>query len=167
MNIFRTATKQALREIIEESAIDGRFGFILGEDGIEKATERIVDLFEMTLELRSRVGLTTGSAGSGMGGESQAKQKTNQNVNQRVNQNTGQNTARENQMPNEAYGSQSRKSSLPTTRNAAEIYDVNASTPQQLRGAYEPRAGLSPAMDLKLPRKRIELSSTEKERLGR
>lgn len=55
MSVFRIATKQAIREIIEENASSNRFGFSLTDDNVECITDRVVDLFEMTLTLRSRV----------------------------------------------------------------------------------------------------------------
>jgi hypothetical protein len=52
--IFRTATSQAIQEIIQENCVAGRFGLLLNEDGLEKISHRIVDLFELTLKLRSK-----------------------------------------------------------------------------------------------------------------
>ena len=54
-SIFRTATKQAILEIIQEHAVPGRYGLILTEESSEKICEQVVDLFEMTLELRQKV----------------------------------------------------------------------------------------------------------------
>lgn len=73
MSIFRTATKQALREIIEEQGTVGRFGVVLAEDKLELTTDRIVDLFEMTLNLRSHAASTL-SAGTS---NKQTTEKTN------------------------------------------------------------------------------------------
>jgi hypothetical protein len=55
MSIFRDTTKQAIAEIICENAEAGRFGLSMTEHDLESACNRIVDLFEITLELRGRV----------------------------------------------------------------------------------------------------------------
>ena len=55
MTIFRQATKQAVREIIETQGVASKFGTLLGEESLEQITDRVVDLFEMTLALRARV----------------------------------------------------------------------------------------------------------------
>jgi len=55
MNIFRTATGQAIREIISDHSQENRFGRSLTETDIDAICERVVDLFEMTLNLRAQV----------------------------------------------------------------------------------------------------------------
>jgi hypothetical protein len=54
MGVFRIATGQAIREIIEEHGSLGRFGLILTPENIDDIADRIVDLFEMTIELRTK-----------------------------------------------------------------------------------------------------------------
>ena len=54
MSVFRTATSQAIRELVEEHGVPGRFGTILTSESVTMLCERVVDLFEFTLELRSR-----------------------------------------------------------------------------------------------------------------
>jgi hypothetical protein len=52
MGIFRTATGQAIKEIIAEKGAVGNFGINLTHDSLDEACNSIVDLFEMALELR-------------------------------------------------------------------------------------------------------------------
>ena len=133
--IFRMATCQAIREIIEESAVEGRFGLILTEDGLEKISNRVVDLFEMTLELRAKTQLMF----SGMNAPqetSSPKQKT------------------KNGFQNE------EKAPFPKTKNAAEIFDFGQRNRSELDSIPMP-----PSHDVKLPRTRFGLSIEEKERM--
>ena len=60
MGIFHDATRQAIREMIEEFGETSRFGHILNEQDLEAAAARIASFFEMTLELRA--GLAAGGA---------------------------------------------------------------------------------------------------------
>jgi hypothetical protein len=93
--IFRIATCQAIREIIEESAVEGRFGLILTDDGIDKISNRVVDLFEMTLDLRAKTQeLFSGMSNSKQATETKLKTKNNDD-----------------------------RAPFPKTKNAAEIYD--------------------------------------------
>ncbi|APJ03607.1 hypothetical protein [Silvanigrella aquatica] len=134
--IFRIATSQAIREIIEESAVEGRFGLILTDDGIEKIAQRVVDLFEMTLELRAK----TQAMFAGMN-NSQAATPAKQ-------------TASKNNFLNE------EKAPFPKTKNAAEIYDFGQKKRNDLDSLPMPLVH-----DVKLPRTRFGLSLEEKERL--
>jgi hypothetical protein len=52
--IFRIATEQAIREMIEEEGESGRFGLLLTDENVGAIATKVVDLFEMTLELRSK-----------------------------------------------------------------------------------------------------------------
>lgn len=133
--IFRIATCQAIREIIEESAVEGRFGLILTEDGIDKISHRVVDLFEMTLELRAK----TQEMFSGIGSNQQTSNP------KRVTKNNSQNEER---IP------------FPKTKNAAEIYDFG----QRNRSEMD-SIPIAPIHDVKLPRTRFGLSLEEKERM--
>lgn len=54
-SMFRIATKEAIREMVIENCHTGRFGFVLTSEGLDLSTDRIVDLFETTLELRNKV----------------------------------------------------------------------------------------------------------------
>jgi hypothetical protein len=133
--IFRIATCQAIREIIEESAVEGRFGLILTDDGIDKISHRVVDLFEMTLELRAK----TQEMFSGMNSQQQASSP------KRVTKNNVQNEER---------------APFPKTKNAAEIYDFG----QRNRSEMDSMP-IAPIHDVKLPRTRFGLSLEEKERM--
>lgn len=53
-SVFRIATKQAIKEIIESPSEKLQYGLILTDENLEDITDRVVDLFEMTLNLRSR-----------------------------------------------------------------------------------------------------------------
>jgi hypothetical protein len=53
VGIFHDATRQAIREMIEEFGETSRFGHILNEQDLEAAAARIASFFEMTLELRA------------------------------------------------------------------------------------------------------------------
>ena len=55
MNIFRTALLQAIEDILKDSGSVGRFGLVLTDDEINTVSSKVVDLFEMTLNLRTRV----------------------------------------------------------------------------------------------------------------
>lgn len=53
-SVFRIATMQAIKEIVEECSVAGRFGLIVTEENLEDISNKVVDLFEMTLELRAK-----------------------------------------------------------------------------------------------------------------
>ncbi len=53
-SVFRMATTQAVKDILEEHGSSGRFGLIVTPDGMETIANKLVDLFEMTLELRAK-----------------------------------------------------------------------------------------------------------------
>lgn len=92
--VFRIATEQAIKEIVEENSVSGRFGLIVTEENVAEISKRVVDLFEMTLELRSKTQDIFGQA------VSSAKQE-----------------------PSTKHSQQSEERvSFPKTRNAAEIY---------------------------------------------
>ncbi len=55
MSVYRAATREAIKELIAEQAQPGRFGLLLSDDGLEIAADRIVDLMDTTLRLRSGV----------------------------------------------------------------------------------------------------------------
>lgn len=134
--IFRIATSQAIREIIEESAVEGRFGLLLTDDGIEKIAERVVDLFEMTLQLRAK---TQEMFSSGLATSPQNK------ANSRSSRSNFENE---------------EKAPFPRSKNAAEIYDFGNRTKSELE-----MIPVAPIHDVKLPRTRFGLSLEEKERI--
>lgn len=98
--IFRIATTQAIKEIIQENAVEGRFGLLLTDDSIEKISERVVDLFEMTLKLRAK---TQELFGTGKMETNIPERKNNKNI-----------------------MNLEEKSPFPRSKNAAEVYDFGA-----------------------------------------
>ncbi|WP_186643979.1 hypothetical protein [Fluviispira vulneris] len=139
--IFRTATSQAIREIIEESGVEGRFGLILTEDSLEKITHRVVDLFEMTLELRAKTQEIFGNLGA------TAKPKS---VQANKIDNKKKNTFFDEDSP------------FPKTKNASELLDYGSHDSIGID-----KIPTAPAHNIKLPRKRFELSLEERERISR
>ncbi|RDB36400.1 hypothetical protein [Spirobacillus cienkowskii] len=135
--IFRIATCQAIREIIEESALEGRFGLILTNDGVEKIANRVVDLFEMTLELRAKTHEMF--AGKMPSQDNQQNRKTRS-----------------------PFFHSDEQSPFPRSKNAAEIYDFGSKKTDNLDSIP-----LAPNQDVKLPRKRFGLSLEEREKLRR
>ena len=129
--VFRIATEQAIKEIVEECSVSGRFGLIVTEENIEEISKKVVDLFEMTLELRAKTQDIFGQA------------------------------ANMRQEPKESR--QEEKQPFPKSRNASEIYSFQES--KKSPNSHE--TSLMPNLDVKLPRKRFELSLEEKERYMR
>lgn len=143
MNIFRTATGQAIRDIIIDHSQENRFGRSLTEQDLDSICERVVDLFETTLNLRAQLsanGFDTSSATS--------RQPSAQ-------------ASRSTRWEDEPV-------SLPSTRAAADIYDFRGDA-EQKKG--ERPAGLNPAraneVTLTLPRKRVSVTAEEKDHLAR
>lgn len=126
--VFRIATEQAIKEIVEENSVSGRFGLIVTEENILEISKKVVDLFEMTLELRSKTQDIFGQ--------------------------TNKEPAKENK--------QEEKAPFPKSRNASEIYFQENKKNQSVLDAP-----LIPNLDVKLPRKRFELSLEEKEKFMR
>ncbi|BBH52987.1 hypothetical protein [Fluviispira sanaruensis] len=139
--IFRTATSQAIREIIEESGVEGRFGLILTEDSLEKITHRVVDLFEMTLELRAKTQEIFGNLGAT--GKTKSVQPNKIDSKKK-------NTFFEEESP------------FPKTKNASELLDYGSHDSIGID-----KIPTAPAHNIKLPRKRFELSLEERERISR
>ena len=128
-SVFRIATEQAIKEIIEENAECGRFGHMITEESMRDISIKIVDLFEMTLELRSKTReMFTPSPQRQEGG--------------RV--------------------FQEESPSFPKTKRASEIY-----TFQDKKTQSSSDTQLMPHLDVKLPRKRFEMTLEEKERVMR
>ena len=51
--VFETATKVAIREILENHAKPGKFGYFLSEDAMNLATAELFDLVETSRSLKS------------------------------------------------------------------------------------------------------------------
>ncbi|MEY4066611.1 MAG: hypothetical protein RIR26_2819, partial [Pseudomonadota bacterium] len=107
MNIFRTATGQAIRDIIVDHSQENRFGRSLTEQDIDSICERVVDLFETTLNLRAQL------AGAGFVDNSSSSTRTAAPASAR--------TARWEEEP----------ASPPRTRAAAELYDFDGDEKQR------------------------------------
>lgn len=172
MSIFRTATKQAILEIIAESAQEGRFGYILTEDGMDQSCERVVDLIEMALELRGRTGLLGMQSSSSQEAAPPARNvaKNKAQPSSTLPRRTGREI--KNSPPPENFDStpersgqqrpmQSELRDFPRTRGAAEIYDNRAPQNQ-----YKSDSRLPPTQDFKLPRRRVEIISEEKNKFS-
>lgn len=128
-SVFRIATMQAIKEIVEDSSVAGRFGHILTEESITEISKKVVDLFEMTLELRAKTQDIFGQA---------SKQQPRQ------------------QLKEEAQP-------FPKTKNASEIYSFQ----ENKKSETSQDVSLMPNLNLKLPRKRFDLSPDEKEKFMR
>lgn len=139
MNIFRTATGQAIRDIIADHSQENRFGRTLTEDDLDSICERVVDLFEMTLNLRARV---SGPA------EQQDSHKQRQRRQVRW---------------------EDEPTQIPTTRAASEIYDLSSLSRQSRPDALPQIASqISNEPEFRLPRrKRTAVSAEEQQRLMR
>ncbi len=145
-SIFRMATMQAVKEIVEENSVSGRFGHIVTEENIEEISKKIVDLFEMTLDLRAKTQeIFALSQGAPQGQGARASTP-------------GRAPAKKNRVEFQ------EESPFPTTRNAAEIYDSRQTMASHSREATPSPTG---GLDLKLPRQRFEMTLGEKERFMR
>jgi hypothetical protein len=139
MNIFRTATGQAIRDIIADHSQENRFGRSLTDDDIDSICDRIVDLFEMTLNLRARV---SGNS------EQEVSQPRTQPRSMRWEDEPAQ---------------------LPTTRAASEVYDFsgfNQKSRQDSLPSMAPNATTEPEYKL-MRRKRTPVSAEEQQLLMR
>lgn len=153
MNVFRIATKQAIRDIVTENASENRFGFTVTEDNLESITDRVVDLFEMTLNLRSRLGMGAASPAEAAPAEQPKSQQTRWQTPSPATSTAQQKTST---LTREPVG-------FPRTTNAAEIYDGSL----KVKSAPASETILPPHVDFKLPRKRTLITAEEKEKLTR
>jgi len=146
MNVFRTATGQAIRDIITDHSQENRFGRTLTDADLDAICERVVDLFEMTLKLRAQLG----------GGHSMAAGEPAQSSGTRA------------QNPPRAVRWDEERTNLPSTRAASEIYDF---APLEKNNRADALAQVAPQKEadisFKLPRKRISVSGEERETLMR
>lgn len=139
MNIFRTATGQAIRDIISDHSQENRFGRTLTDDDLDAICERVVDLFEMTLNLRARLSGNTEPV------ESQPR--------------TQQRSLRWDEEP----------AQMPMTKAAADVYDFSEFEQQRRRDALPDRAPQhNTEPEYKLTRRqRTTVSAEEQQRLMR
>lgn len=131
--IFRTATCEAVMEIITENAQNGRFGLLLSPDALKESAERIVDLIETSLQLRANV---------------QDRMERASMVQQKA----------ETPQPRDTFRSGTAPG-MPKTKNAADIYEQ--SSYRHDNSAHD--VAVSPTMNFRLPRKRIAISDSERE----
>ena len=52
--IFKKVTHQAIKEMVEEHAIEGKFGLLLDETALDKLCHQISDFFIMSLDVRTK-----------------------------------------------------------------------------------------------------------------
>jgi hypothetical protein len=151
-NIFRTATKQAILDLISDHGTRSRFGQMLSDDDADQLAARVVDLFEMTLELRSRTGML------GLGSASTAKpaEESSQSPKRRASGAAATVAAEE-----LSWSDTPPKSTFPTTIHAAEFLD---------KGERKSRVSDATAetpdptfMGLKLPRQRKPITEAERQ----
>jgi hypothetical protein len=141
MNVFRTATTQAIREIIADHGTTHRFGMSLTENDIEAICSRVVDLFEMTLNLRAQ--LNTGTNTS--------------------NPHSPENGAAK---PLKASRWEQEPASLPTSKAASELYELSHLERRPRSDALPATAPVSDSdLDFRLPRKRVSVSVDERNML--
>jgi hypothetical protein len=151
-NIFRTATKQAILDLIADHGTRSRFGQMLSDDDADQLAARVVDLFEMTLELRGRTGMI------GLGSASTAKptEEPSQSPRRRSTGAAASVAAEE-----LSWSDTPPKSTFPTTIHAAEFLD---------KGERKARVSDATAetpdptfMGLKLPRQRKPITEAERQ----
>jgi hypothetical protein len=151
-NIFRTATKQAILDLIADHGTRSRFGQMLSDDDADQLAARVVDLFEMTLELRGRTGML------GLGSAPAAKPSAESNPNPRR---RSPGAAAEAPTEKLSWSDTPPRSTFPTTIHAAEflekgdrkarVSDATAETPDPT------------FMGLKLPRQRKPITEAERQ----
>lgn len=148
MNVFRTATGQAIRDIISDHGTANRFGISLTDSDLDAVCERIVDLFEMTLNLRAQLG-------TGASPESRSSSAPVGRFSQPVS------TVKPRRWEEEP-------ASVPKTKAASEVFDFSHLEKTGRADALPVLAPQSEELpDLKLPRKRIMVTGDEKELLAR
>jgi hypothetical protein len=134
--IFRTATREAVMEIISESAQPGRFGLLLSPEMLHEAADKVVDLIETSLKLRANV---------------QDRLERASMIQQR---------SETPPPPRDEFRSGSR-AGIPKTRNASEVYENQRGRDENPIH----NVPVSPTMNFRLPRKKIALSDSERENL--
>ena len=156
MGIFHEATRQAIKEMIEEFGEASRFGRILNEDDLEGAAARVATFLEMTLELRAGLGL----AGPTQQAASAPRQAAPRQAAPRASGNrlglpSGFETREDPAL---------KPSGFARTRAAAEVA-TDADTTRGVQGLGREQADvrLPPEHDFRLPRKRVGASEQERE----
>lgn len=136
--IFRTASKEAIREIIADNAQESRFGYLVTEMQLEAICERVVDLFETAINLRTGMQERLGPALAALKNPPAPQQ-------------------------DERFEPGGGSGRFPRVKAAADIYVEQERAPS----LPEPSAPAYPAITPGLPRKRIAMTETERTRLSR
>jgi hypothetical protein len=168
MGIFRTATGQAIEDIITENAQNGTFGVTLSHADLQIACGKIVDLFEMTLELR---GHTQNLFGGALGAA--VPKNDTQNSMQTRAQNFSQNSstlAGVPKTPTMPRTSSTLRQSLKrqTQGSESESKPVSAQKPpvtSLVSGVANVVGRVVSPFSTQLPRKRTAMTSDEKDQL--
>ena len=151
-NIFRTATTQAILDIIAEHGSKSRFGQLLTDGDAEAVAARVVDLFEMTLELRARNGLAS-MAGTASPGAARSEQQTSSRA--------------QSKSQAERFGARGRGgdnetlNQFPTTIHAEEFISVDKKQSKFPEAAAHTDDSI--AVGFRLPRTRKSFSAEERQ----
>ena len=159
MGIFHEATRQAIKEMIEEFGEASRFGRILNEDDLECAAARVATFLEMTLELRTGLGLagpTQQARDPGAALRTAApRQAAPRASGNRLGLPSGFETREDPAL---------KPSGFARTRAAAEVAaDADTTRGVQGPGRGQAEVRLPPEHDFRLPRKRVGASEQERE----
>jgi hypothetical protein len=151
--IFRTATKQAILDLIADHGTQSRFGHLLSDDDAEELASRVVDLFEMTLELRSRTGLMGASAGTGaVASGGQGSQPGGSSTQKSAGSPPGKGIS---------WSEEAPQTTFPKTIHAAEFFDRGETAknmPDSTHDNHDPVF-----RGLKLPRTRKPITDAERQ----
>lgn len=154
-NIFRTATKQAILDLISDHGTRSRFGQMLSDDDADQLAARVVDLFEMTLELRSRTGML------GLGATPAAKPSEDPPPNSRRRSPGAAAGAGIAATEENSWSDTPPRTTFPTTIHAAEFLEKND---RKARVSDATAETPDPTfMGLKLPRQRKPITEAERQ----
>ena len=158
-SIFRTATTQAILDIIAEHGSKTRFGQLFTEGDAEALASRVVDLFEMTLELRSRTSLIGATATPGPTDARTSQGKgTSQNMRQAALPAYNGGKLRG---ARKSWNEEETAAPFPTTVHASEFTDIRR---PKIRTSDLPPDSEDPgAFTLRLPRQRKNFSEEERQ----
>jgi hypothetical protein len=152
-SIFRTATTQAILDIIAEHGTRSRFGHLLTEEDASAVAAKVVDLFEMTLRLRARTGLL-GSAPTAA--EPPSESRTMHRHSGSPSPTLG--SLRPKRRAN--WTEEGHVDAFPTTVNASEFIEADRKRPKVPEVA--PSASDTDSFGFRLPRQRNRLSEEER-----
>jgi hypothetical protein len=157
--IFRTATKQAILDLIGEHATPSRFGQLLSDDDADALAMRVVDLFEMTLELRARTGALSAS-------EQPAASPVRESERPPALRRSAASASQTAVLPRRSWSEEAPSNAFPTTVHAAEFTE-----PRQGGRVPPPDSGKDAedalSANLKLPRTRKPITESERQSFWR